>query len=246
MLIIPAIDIKGGKVVRLTQGMADKETIYSDKPLEVAKRWASFGVELIHIVDLDGALEESLKNFDIVKEIAKNIKPKIELGGGIRDIGTIEEVLRAGIEKACIGTKALDQRFLARIAKSNFKNRVVISIDAKDGIVYTKGWVNKTRMPATDLAKETAGFGIKTINYTDISRDGMLEGPNLKSLKEIIKLTKLFKVSIIAAGGVSSMDDVKKLKALESAGLDGMIIGKALYEKRIDLGEAIKICSQKE
>ncbi len=240
MQVIPAIDIKGGKVVRLAQGRAEAETVYSDDPIEVAERWAAFNVKLIHIVDLDGALSGKLKNFDLIKKIARSVAPKIELGGGIRDTRTIEMVIKAGIGKVCIGTKALDSRFLGMIVK-NYKNKIVVSIDAKEGIVYSKGWVYKTRRPAIDLAKEAAQLGIITINYTDISRDGMLRGPNIRSLKELIEAVP---IDIVAAGGISSMEDVRKLKDLGSAGLSGMIIGKALYENRIDLGEAIKICSQ--
>ena len=243
MIVIPAVDIKGGKVVRLTQGLADRQTVYSESPVEMAEKWASFGVELIHVVDLDGALQGELKNLRIVQDIVGAVKPKIELGGGIRDLQTIERVLDAGVQKVCVGTKALDRRFLAAISKSDFREMVVVSIDAKDGFVHTKGWVEKTDIKATELVKEVADFGIATVNYTDISKDGMLEGPNIDSLKELLKLSK---VNIIAAGGVTTVEDVKKLKSLGKNGLKGIIIGKALYEKRIDLAEAIEICSQKE
>jgi phosphoribosylformimino-5-aminoimidazole carboxamide ribotide isomerase len=243
MLVIPAIDIMGGKVVRLTQGAADKQTIYSQSPVAMAEKWAEFGVGLIHIVDLDGALQGELKNLKIVSEIVQAVKPKIELGGGIRDLKTIEKVLAAGIQKVCIGTRALDRKFLSAISKSDFRQAVVISIDAKDGFVHTKGWVEKTSIKTTELAKEVAGLGITTINYTDIAKDGMLEGPNVDSLKELLKIKG---IDIVAAGGVTTIEDVKKLKALAKDGLKGMIIGKALYEDKIDLAEAVKICSQKE
>ncbi|MDD5428017.1 MAG: 1-(5-phosphoribosyl)-5-[(5-phosphoribosylamino)methylideneamino]imidazole-4-carboxamide isomerase [Candidatus Omnitrophica bacterium] len=241
MLVIPAIDIKGGKVVRLEQGRADKETVYPGSPVEMAEKWASFGVGLLHIVDLDGALGGELKNLKIVSEIVKAVKPSIELGGGIRDIETIERVLDAGVEKVCVGTKALDKKFLAAISKSDFREMVVISVDAKDGFVRTKGWVEKTGIRAADLVKEVGEFGIKTVNYTDISKDGMMEGPNIHSLKELLEISK---ADIIAAGGVTTIEDVKKLKSLAKEGLKGMIIGKALYEGRIDLKEAIDICSR--
>ena len=243
MLVIPAVDIKGGRVVRLAQGAADKETIYSDSPVEMARRWDSFGVELIHIVDLDGALQGELKNLKIVSHIVEAVKAKIELGGGVRDIKAIERVLDAGVRKVCIGTKALDKKFLAAISKSEFRDMVVISIDAKDGLVHTKGWVEKTDVELTGLIKEVADFGITTVNYTDISKDGMMEGPNVAGLKRLLAISR---VDIVAAGGVTTIDDVKKLKALEKDGLKGMIIGKALYENKIDLAEAVKICSQKE
>lgn len=241
MKIIPAIDIRGGKVVRLTQGKADQETVYFDDPVAVAEKWASYGVDTIHIVDLDGALTGSLKNFDIIKTIAKKVEPMIELGGGIRDMETIDRVFGGGIDKVCIGTMAIDPQFLKNAGKT-FITKIIISIDAKDGFVYSKGWLHKTKKSALDLVREAESLGITTINYTDISRDGMLEGPNIKSLTELLNNTSL---DVTAAGGISTIDDVKKLKALEKDGLAAMIIGKALYENKIDLGEAIKICSQK-
>ncbi|MDP3804798.1 MAG: 1-(5-phosphoribosyl)-5-[(5-phosphoribosylamino)methylideneamino]imidazole-4-carboxamide isomerase [Candidatus Omnitrophota bacterium] len=238
MLIIPAIDIKGGKVVRLTQGLADKETVYSDYPLEIAEKWAAFGVEMIHIVDLDGALSGRLKNLRVVEEIAKKVKPRIELGGGIRDAAAVSLVLNSGIDKAVIGTKALDERFLKVIA-DKFKDRIVVAIDAHEGYVHTNGWVSKTKVRVTSLLETIKDAGIKTVNYTDISKDGMLEGPNIESIKEVLSATGL---NVIVAGGVSSIEDVLKLKSLEKDGLKGMIVGKALYEKRIDLSEALSIC----
>ena len=241
MLVIPAIDIKGGKVVRLTQGESGKETVYSASPVEAAQKWAVSGAELIHVVDLDGALQGEPKNLKAVKEIVKAVKIDIELGGGIRDIGTIERVLDTGVRKVCVGTKAIDKKFLADISKSSFLDAVVVSIDARDGFLRTKGWVENTGVKATDLVIEAARFGITRVNYTDISRDGMLEGPNIRGLKEILAIAQL---EVVASGGVTTIEDVKKLKALGKEGLKGMIIGKALYEGKIDLAEAIKICSQ--
>ncbi len=240
MLVIPAVDIKLGRVVRLTQGAAERQTVYSESPVAMAEKWASFGVEMIHVVDLDGALQGELKNLKIVKEIVRAVKSKIELGGGVRDVETIERILDTGVQKVCVGTKAIDKKFLAAVSKSSFREMVVVSVDAREGLVHTKGWVEKTNIAASDLVKEVAKFGITTVNYTDISKDGMLEGPNIDSLKEILKISEL---DIVAAGGVSTIDDVKKLKALGRDGLKGMIIGKALYENKIDLAEAIEICS---
>lgn len=240
MMVIPAIDIRGGKVVRLAQGAADKETVYYDSPLDVAMMWQEAGARLIHVVDLDGAMEGRLKNLPLVEKMVKLVSAKIELGGGMRDIDTIKRVLDAGIEKAVIGTRALDDTFIADIAK-RFGPRIVVGIDAKDGIVHTKGWVEKTELKAADLVRKISRSGIRTINYTDISKDGMMKGPNIESLKKILELSS---IDVIASGGVSTLEDVKRLKALESKGLKGMIIGKALYEKKIDLKEAIKVCSQ--
>ncbi|MBN1526771.1 MAG: 1-(5-phosphoribosyl)-5-[(5-phosphoribosylamino)methylideneamino]imidazole-4-carboxamide isomerase [Candidatus Omnitrophica bacterium] len=238
MKIIPAIDIKHGKVVRLTQGRADLETIYSDSPLEMAKHWASYGVELIHIVDMDGAFEGYPKNLAIVKEIERQVKSKIELGGGIRDEDTIDLVLRAGVDNVVIGTRALDKEFLTRAAK-RFGEKIVVAIDARNGVVFTKGWLEKTKTNAVDFAYQLEDYGIKRINYTDIGRDGMLEGPNIEPIERLLEATTL---EVVVGGGVSTLADIERLKALGKEGLAGIIIGKALYEGRIDLKEAMKIC----
>ena len=239
MIIIPAIDIRGGKVVRLTQGKVAFETVYFDSPLEVAKMWAACGADLLHIVDLDGAIEGKFRNLELVKKISRSVDAKIELGGGLRDIDTIKEALDSGVEKVVVGTKALDEKFLSDAVKK-FGEKIVAGIDAKDGVVFTKGWLTKTGTKAVDLAKRMADIGVKTINYTDIARDGMLEGPNIKALKEMLGAIR---IGIVAAGGISKLDDVKRLKSLEADGLKGMIIGKALYEKTIDLREAIRVCA---
>lgn len=242
MKVIPAIDIRGGKVVRLAQGRAECETVYFDSPLEVARMWADQGAGLIHVVDLDGAIEGTPKNLKAVKEIVDNVSVKIEFGGGVRDEAAVRSLIDSGVDKVVIGTRALEGDFVSKILKT-FGGSIVVGIDARDGEVLTKGWLLKTGAKAVDLAKDMAGLGVKTINYTDISRDGMLKGPNMESLGEMLKVDG---VDIIASGGVSTIEDVKRLKALEGKGLKGMIIGKALYEKSIDLKEAIRICLQKE
>ena len=235
--IIPAIDLRGGKVVRLRQGRVEDETVYSLDPLSVANRWASYdGVRTIHIVDLDGAITGVLANFDIVRRIANEVKVKVEFGGGLRDEGTIGRVLEAGISKVVVGTKALEKSFLKNIAK-RFGDRIVIGIDAKDGVVYTKGWLTNSGTRAKDLAREAAGFGIRTINYTDISRDGMLTGFNIPALKELLEATD---IGIVAGGGISTIEDIKRLLPLSADGLSGVVMGKSLYENSIDLAEALK------
>jgi len=242
MKIIPAIDIRGGKVVRLEQGDAGRETVYSDSPLETAKRWVSAGAAFIHIVDLDGAMGGDFRNLPLIRDMVKKIDAGIELGGGLRSEDAIKDVLDAGVEKAVIGTRAVDEKFLSGIIQK-FGDRIVVGIDARNGFVYTKGWLANSGIKAVELAKKMKKIGVRTINYTDISRDGMLEGPNVDSLKEMLKIEG---IDIIASGGVSTIEDVKRLKALEDNGLKSMIIGKALYEKTIDLEEAIRVCSQKE
>jgi len=224
MIVIPAIDIRNGKVVRLTQGAAGSEKVYSDSPIEVAEKWASYGVEMIHIVDLDGAFGGDFKNLGLIQHIAKSVDADIELGGGLRDEETIRKVFDAGVAKAVL---------------SKFKDKIVAGIDAIDGIVYTKGWVFNTKIRAIDLAVSMEKSGVKRINYTDISRDGMLEGPNLKSLEELLDSVGMH---VVASGGISTFEDLQHLKALEQKGLTGVIIGKALYEGTIDLGEAVNIC----
>ena len=238
--IIPAIDLRHGKVVRLIHGDVRMETIYSSSPLEMAQRWAAYGVEMIHVVDLDGAIKGRLVNFDMVANIAKKIKVKIEFGGGIREKADVKRALDAGIEKVVIGTKALDDKFMSELGEE-YGDRVVVGIDAKEGIVHTKGWLFKTELRVIDLAEKIKAAGIKTINYTDISRDGTLEGPNINSLRELLRVQGL---NIVASGGVSNIKDIKLLKTLEKEGLSGIIIGKALYEHKIDLSEAIEVCGK--
>ncbi|MDD5421899.1 MAG: 1-(5-phosphoribosyl)-5-[(5-phosphoribosylamino)methylideneamino]imidazole-4-carboxamide isomerase [Candidatus Omnitrophota bacterium] len=241
MLVIPAIDIRGGKVVRLGQGEFNRETIYSDSPVDVAKKWDSFGVDMIHVVDLDGAKEGRSVNIKVVADIVRNVRARIELGGGVRDEEAISAAINAGVTKIVVGTKALDEDFLIKVAP-RYEGTLVAGIDARSGMVHTNGWVIKTGTKVSDLVKRIERSGIRRINYTDISKDGMLEGPNIKELKELIRSTRL---DVVAAGGVSTIEDVKALKALEKDGLKGMIIGKALYEGKIDLAEAVKICLQK-
>jgi phosphoribosylformimino-5-aminoimidazole carboxamide ribotide isomerase len=237
MKVIPAIDIKGGKVVRLAQGSADRETVYPLSPIDYARKWESYGVDLIHVVDLDGALEGKSGNLGIVKEIAHSVKAKIELGGGMRDEEAVKAALDAGVDRVVIGTKALNENFLEKVVRI-FNGKIIVGIDAMDGIVRTKGWVFATGMKAIDLVHKVEEMGVNTVNYTDISTDGMLEGPNIGALKDIVCNCDL---DVIAAGGVSGLEDLKKLKKLEPLGLKGVIIGKALYENRIELSEAIAI-----
>lgn len=240
MIAIPAIDIRGGKVVRLSQGKFSAETVYSDLPVEMAKKWEAAGAEMIHVVDLDGAMEGKPANLDLVRMIAKAVKPKIELGGGIRDEASIQKALDAGVSKIVIGTKALDQGFLETVVRK-FGASIVVGIDACEGFVCTKGWVVTTKETAIDLAKQVESAGVKTINYTDISKDGMLAGPNIDS---VVKLLEATRSDVVLAGGISGINDVRRLKALPGRGLKGVIIGKALYEGRIDLKEAIEACKE--
>ena len=241
MQVIPAIDIRNGKVVRLTQGAADKETVYSDSPLEIAMKWDSYGVDMIHVVDLDAAFEGEPRNTDIIMRIASSVKARIELGGGMRSGESIRAAFDRGVGKVVIGTKALDKVFLKAMV-SKYGEGIVVGLDAANGIVKTGGWLLNTKLRVADLVKDIESVGVKTVNYTDITRDGTLEGPNLKSIRNLLEVTHM---KVVVGGGISKIGDIEKLKGLEEFGLDGVIIGKALYEGTIDLGEAIRAGSGK-
>jgi phosphoribosylformimino-5-aminoimidazole carboxamide ribotide isomerase len=237
MIVIPAIDIRNGKVVRLVQGDYARSTEYPDSPLEVARKWDSCGVKMIHVVDLDGALIGEPRNLAIVSDIAKKVKARIELGGGIRSEEVVSRILDMGVEKVVVGTMALNDVFMKNL-ESRFRERVVAAIDARGGIVHTKGWRAKSKIKAVEFAKTLEGLGVKTINYTDISKDGLMEGLNLLSIEEFLMGRS---ASVVVGGGISSLDDIKALKKMERYKLAGIIIGKALYENKLDLVEAIKI-----
>ncbi|MCX5701389.1 MAG: 1-(5-phosphoribosyl)-5-[(5-phosphoribosylamino)methylideneamino]imidazole-4-carboxamide isomerase [Candidatus Omnitrophica bacterium] len=237
MLIIPAIDIKDGCVVRFVQGKLNKK-VYSRDPLQTARHWQSQGAELIHIVDLDGAVSGALKNLDIVKRIAGDLDVPIQFGGGVRTIEAIEKLRGIGISRIVLGTKAaLDKDFLKKAFKK-FKDGIIVSVDAHIGHVCVKGWQSKTKLGISTFVEFLKNIGFKQIIYTDISKDGTLKGPNVKDTKRILKESKM---QIIVSGGISSLDDIYKLKLLERQGVTGIIIGKALYEGRFTLKQALKL-----
>lgn len=237
MLIIPAIDLRRGKCVRLLQGRADAETVYSDDPVAMALKWQSKGAQFLHVVDLDGAFTGVQENLDIVKNIADALSIPIELGGGIRDKKAIERVLQSGVQRAILGTSALKDPAFAKDMCKEYGNRIAVGIDARDGMVATHGWTEVGEKPAVDFAIEMEAAGVKTIIYTDIKRDGMLKGPNIEATKKIAQAVQ--SVEIIASGGVSSLDDIKNLKTLEPLGVTGAIVGKALYTGDLQLEDAI-------
>ncbi|MGQ9632183.1 MAG: 1-(5-phosphoribosyl)-5-[(5-phosphoribosylamino)methylideneamino]imidazole-4-carboxamide isomerase [bacterium] len=238
MLVIPAIDLMGGRCVRLLQGDYSKRTVYSDEPGEVARRWRDSGARLIHVVDLDGAKSGRPQNLFAISEIVRAVDTPIEVGGGIRDIDAIEEVLGLGARRVILGTSAVESLNILRKARDRFGERVVVGIDARDGFVAVRGWTEVTNLKATDLALRVGECGIETIIYTDIRRDGTLLGPNFEAIREIARTSGL---NVIASGGVSSLDDIRKLKGMEPEGVVGAIVGKALYDGRVDLKEAISI-----
>ncbi|MFH1995788.1 MAG: 1-(5-phosphoribosyl)-5-[(5-phosphoribosylamino)methylideneamino]imidazole-4-carboxamide isomerase [Candidatus Omnitrophota bacterium] len=237
MEVIPAIDIVRGKTVRLTEGDFYYQTEYSKSPIEYAKQWSEYDIKMLHMVDLDGARAGMPKNLEVIKEVIKSVNVAVEAGGGIRDEETLNEVLEAGAKYAVIGTMALNNEFVKTIAKK-YAKKVVVSIDARDGMVQTKGWVNDSGVKASDLVKRLQAEGIERVNYTDVTRDGTLKGPDLKRLEEILKVAK---ISVVASGGISTLTDLKSLKELEKDGLIGAILGKSLYEGHIDLEKAVKI-----
>ena len=238
MKIIPAVDIKEGRCVRLSQGRADQETIYSDDPVEMACHWDEQGASLIHIIDLGGAFEGQPVNTEIVKQIIYNSSIDIQVGGGIRNLKSIETYISAGAYRVILGTIAQkDPNFVAKACKE-FPGKILVGIDARNGNVAIEGWVKISDQRAEDLAQRLEGCGISGYIFTDISRDGMLQGPNLKSIKEFSDSTNL---PVIASGGVSKLKDIENLLTLESKGVEGIIIGKALYDKNFTYPQALEL-----
>lgn len=233
MLILPAIDLRNGKCVNLIQGRADHETVFSDQPVVIAERWEAMGAKYLHLVDLDGAFHGTSQNIQIVRDIIKTIQIPIQLGGGIRTLEKLHQVLELGVARAILGTAALENTELVRTACRNFDSQVAVGIDARDGLVATAGWLAISEKPAIEFAREIEDSGVQTIIYTDIRRDGMLRGPNLDATKGIIDTVE---IEVIASGGVTSLTD---LEALKSIGASGAIIGRALYTGDLELQPAI-------
>lgn len=240
MNIYPAIDIQGGHCVRLRQGLANESTRYFEDPAEPAKAFADAGSAWIHVVDLDGAFEGSPKNLAALERIAAT-GLKVEFGGGLRTAENVRAVLDAGAARAIVGTKAAhDDAFVAELVARFGGEKIAVGIDAKNGFVAVKGWVDVTKRRATELAGTAARLGVSTIIYTDIATDGMLKGPNFPALEEMLRSTS---ANVVASGGVSRREDVVRLRGLAEtyANLDGAIVGKAIYEKRVDLRDLLEI-----
>ncbi len=238
MKIIPAVDVKNGKCVRLVQGRADQETVYSDDPVAMAGHWDEEGARLIHVVDLDGAFDGIPKNVDLIKNIIYNSSVDIQVGGGIRTLEAIETYVNAGAYRVILGTIAQsDPKFVENACKQ-FPGKITVGIDARDGFVAVKGWLEVSTQKATDLVKQMEPLGVAEFIFTDISRDGMLQGPNLASVREFADSTK---IPVIASGGVGCLQDISNLLELQSHGVSGIITGKALYDKSISFGDARKL-----
>ena len=237
MVIYPAIDIKDGQCVRLRQGKADQVTVYETDPVKVALRWQKEGAEIIHIVDLDGAFGGLVKNLRTVEKIAQSVDVPIQFGGGVRQIDTMKELFNTGVSQIVVGTAVVDDTSLVKAALDLFGGRIVIGIDARDGKVAVEGWNKVTKKDVVSLALEMEVMGASLIVYTDISKDGMLVGPNIEGTR---KLAEAVDVPVIASGGVSALKDLIEIKKLEPYGVEGVIIGKALYENAFTLKQALE------
>ena len=238
MIIFPAIDIKGGKCVRLLKGNFSKVTVYKKSPLEQARQFLNLGFQNIHIVDLDGALKKNPVNKNIVKEIAKINKIKIQVGGGIRSLDHIHKLIDFGVEKVILGTAAINDIEFLKSACDKFSNKIVLSLDVRDGYIALSGWKKQTNVLAINFIKKILNFNISRIIYTDINKDGTKTGPNFK---ETTNFSNLAKIPTVISGGVSSIDDIVKIKKNNAPNIEGIIVGKAIYDGNININELSKI-----
>ena len=237
MIIFPAIDIKDGKCVRLIKGDFNQMTSYEKSPFDQAKLYFQNRFSNIHIVDLDGALQGKPSNSNVVKEILKNLKIKIQIGGGIRTIDDVDNWVKSGVDKVIIGTAAVENKDLLKTACEKFKNKIAISLDVKDGFIFLSGWKKKTNILAVDFLKEIQNFGVSRIIYTDINKDGTKEGPNIK---DTIELSNKVKIPFVISGGISSIEDIKKIKSLNNSNIEGIIVGKSIYDGDVKIKELAK------
>lgn len=240
MLIIPAIDLKDGACVRLKQGLMDDSTVYGDDPVQMAKRWVDAGTRRLHLVDLNGAFDGKPVNGDAVTAIARAYPDlPIQIGGGIRSLATIEHYLSAGVNYLIIGTKAVKEPAFVAEACRVFPGHIIVGLDAKEGLVATDGWAEVSDIKATELAKRFEQDGVESIVYTDISRDGMMQGVNVE---QTLAMAKASSIPVIASGGITNMDDIRALQAVAEQGILGAITGRAIYEGTLDVAEAQRYC----
>ena len=242
MLIIPAIDIKEGKCVRLREGRFEDVEIFSDDPIKVVAKWADKGAKMLHIVDLDGARYGRLTNISILKQIIGEVNIPVQIGGGIRNYREVKNLINLGVSRVILGTILWKDKALAKKLFEDFSEKIIAGIDARDGYVAIEGWQNVLSIDALDFAAEMERLGARRIIYTDIKRDGTLKGPNITNIEKIVKKVN---IPLICSGGIASLDDIKKLMGFETKGLEGVILGKALYKGTILLEGALKIAQGK-
>jgi phosphoribosylformimino-5-aminoimidazole carboxamide ribotide isomerase len=238
MLIIPAVDIKEGRCVRLLQGREDSETVFSDDPSAMAERWQKEGAEFLHVVDLDGAFRKGPQNTEAVRRILARVNIPVQLGGGVRNMKTISTLLDLGVNRVILGTEAIRNPSMVKQACQTFPGKIIVGIDARQGKVAIEGWTQTTNQGAVEMAKGLEGFGVAGIVFTDIQKDGMKDGPNIEETR---RMAEAVSIPIIASGGVSDINDIKALAALEPMGVVGVITGRALYDGRLDLKEALEL-----
>ena len=242
LIIIPAVDIKGGRCVRLEQGRMDRETVFSELPEEMALQWEQKGAERLHLVDLDGAVQGTAVNMKAIKKVVAAVSIPVQLGGGIRDLETIAEYLNIGIESVILGTQAYKNPEFVKEACAGYRGRIIVGIDSRDSYISVEGWKEVTGTSAIDLARKCEHFGIPAIIYTDITSDGMKKGPNIAAIREFAQNVD---IPVIAAGGIGSIQDVEAVLELEGFGVSGMIIGRALYDGSVSLEKAIDVTKKK-
>ncbi|GAA4764449.1 1-(5-phosphoribosyl)-5-[(5-phosphoribosylamino) me thylideneamino]imidazole-4-carboxamide isomerase [Stakelama sediminis] len=241
LTIFPAIDLKGGQVVRLAEGDMDRATIYGDDPAAQAKAFAQAGADWLHMVDLDGAFAGHSVNGDAVASVIAAFPGKVQLGGGIRDMAGVERWLGLGVERVVIGTAALTDPDFVRTAARAYPNRIVVGVDARDGMVATHGWADVSDVPVADLARRFEDAGVAALLFTDVGRDGLLKGCNVEAT---VALARAATIPVIASGGVAGIADIEALTAHVGDGIEGVITGRALYDGRLDLAEAIRVAAQ--
>ncbi len=237
MIIFPAIDIKDGKCVRLIKGDFNQMTSYKNSPIDQAKIYFKSGFRNIHIVDLDGALQGKPSNSNIIKEILKNFELKIQIGGGIRTIDDIDNWIKSGVDKVIIGTAAVENKDLLKTACTKFKNKIALALDVKDGFIFLSGWKKQTNILAANFVKEVENYGVSRIIYTDINKDGTKKGPNIKDTVELSNKTK---IPFIISGGISSIEDIKKINSLNNPNIEGVIVGKSIYDGDIKINDLVQ------
>ncbi|MFH1596469.1 MAG: 1-(5-phosphoribosyl)-5-[(5-phosphoribosylamino)methylideneamino]imidazole-4-carboxamide isomerase [Pseudomonadota bacterium] len=242
MLIIPAVDIRGGKCVRLRQGRLDAETVFSDDPVAMGLKWQEAGARWLHVVDLDGAFSARPQNLEVIRRLRRALAIPMELGGGIRTLDTLAAYVDLGIDRLILGTVALKDPELAARACAEYPGRIAFGLDARDGLLAVEGWTETSRRTALEVARSLAPLRPAALIYTDISRDGVKRGVNLTATRTLAEAIDL---PVIASGGVSSLDDIKALLPLEPLGVVGVIVGRALYDGNLDLAEALKIAQAK-